>query len=203
MTRIALFGTSADPPTAAHQQILKWLSHRFDDVAVWASDNPFKSHQTPLEHRGAMLKLLIADIYPPRYNIHYHPELSHPRALMTVERAKQHWPDAELTLVIGSDLIGQLPRWYRVEDLLQHVKLLIVPRPGYPVVEGALMRLREMGAEVAIADLTGLPVSSSAYREEGDSEVLTPPVEAYIHRERLYACQDAARKSLLTHLPSG
>lgn len=203
MTRIALFGTSADPPTAAHQQILNWLSQHFDEVAVWASDNPFKSHPAPLEHRGAMLKLLIADIYPPRYNIHYCPELSHPRALITVERAHQQWPNAEFTLVIGSDLIHQLSRWYRVEDLLRQIKLLIVPRPGYPVVEGALMRIRELGAEVAIADLTGLPISSTAYREDGDVEVLTPPVEAYIHRERLYACQDAAPKSLLTHLPSG
>ncbi|MDX2213530.1 MAG: nicotinate-nucleotide adenylyltransferase [Oculatellaceae cyanobacterium bins.114] len=203
MTQIALFGTSADPPTAAHQEILKWLSHHFDEVAVWASDNPFKSHQTALEHRAAMLRLLINDIYPPRYNIHYHPELSSPRALITVERAQHQWADAKFTLVIGSDLVGQLPRWYRIETLLQQVKLLVVPRPGYALVEGALTRLREMGAEVAIADLTGLPISSTAYREAGDTDVLTPPVEAYIHREHLYACQDAAQKSLLTRLFSG
>lgn len=203
MIKIALFGTSADPPTAAHQQILNWLSHHFDEVAVWASDNPFKSHQTALEHRAAMLRLLIEDIYPPRYNIHYHPELSNPRALITVERAKQRWGRAQFTLVIGSDLVEQLPRWYHIEDLLKQVNLLVVPRPGYPLLEGALMRLREMKARVAIADLTGLPVSSSAYREEGDSDMLTPPIEAYIHREKLYACQDAAKKSLLTHLPSG
>ncbi|MBD2460455.1 nicotinate-nucleotide adenylyltransferase [Oscillatoria sp. FACHB-1407] len=203
MPNIALFGTSADPPTAAHQEILKWLSHRFDEVAVWASDNPFKSHQTALEHRAAMLRLLINDIYPPRYNIHYHPELSSPRALITVERARHQWQDAEFTMVIGSDLVEQLPRWYRSETLLQQVKLLVVPRPGYALVEGALTQLREMGAEVAIADLTGLPISSTAYREEGDSDVLTPPVEAYIHREHLYACQDAAQKSLLTRTSSG
>ncbi|NEP57541.1 MAG: nicotinic acid mononucleotide adenylyltransferase, partial [Symploca sp. SIO2G7] len=27
--KIALFGTSADPPTAAHQAILSWLSHHY------------------------------------------------------------------------------------------------------------------------------------------------------------------------------
>ena len=55
MTQIALFGTSADPPTSGHQAILLWLSQRFDKVVVWASDNPFKTHQTLLEHRMAML----------------------------------------------------------------------------------------------------------------------------------------------------
>ncbi|MFN6300225.1 MAG: nicotinic acid mononucleotide adenylyltransferase, partial [Microcystis sp.] len=28
MLKIALFGTSADPPTAGHQAILKWLSEQ-------------------------------------------------------------------------------------------------------------------------------------------------------------------------------
>ncbi|WP_421657438.1 adenylyltransferase/cytidyltransferase family protein [Leptothermofonsia sp. ETS-13] len=66
MLNIALFGTSADPPTAGHRAILVWLSQRYDCVAVWASDNPFKTHQTPLEHRMAMLQLLINDINPPK-----------------------------------------------------------------------------------------------------------------------------------------
>ncbi|HHP7245137.1 MAG TPA: nicotinate-nucleotide adenylyltransferase [Elainellaceae cyanobacterium] len=198
MTQIALFGTSADPPTAAHQQILNWLSYHFDEVAVWASDNPFKSHQTPLEHRAAMLQLLISDIYPPRKNIRLRQELSSPRALTTVQKAREHWSDAELTLTIGSDLIDQLPRWYRVKELFKHVKLLVIPRPGYSIDESDLGRLRHIGANVAIADITGLPVSSTAYREEGDPETLTPPIEAYIHREQLYECQDESRKSLPT-----
>jgi cytidyltransferase-related domain len=66
MTKIALFGTSADPPTSGHQAILFWLSQRFDKVVVWASDNPFKNHQTLLEHRMAMLSLLIEEINAPK-----------------------------------------------------------------------------------------------------------------------------------------
>lgn len=198
MTHIALFGTSADPPTAAHQQILVWLSHRFDQVAVWASDNPFKSHQTALVHRMAMLRLMVEDIDPPRDNIHLHPELSSPRALVTVEHARKRWRHAKFTLVIGSDLVAQLPRWYRVETLLHQVNLLVVPRPGYALVDADLETLRQLGGKVAIADLTGLPISSSSYRQEKDPDVLTPPIEAYIHREQLYVCQDATQRSLLT-----
>ncbi|WP_416676396.1 nicotinate-nucleotide adenylyltransferase [Egbenema bharatensis] len=198
MLHIALFGTSADPPTAGHQAILKWLADHYDQVAVWASDNPFKTHQTPLDHRAAMLQLLIDDIYPPRHNIHLHLELSNPRALITVEQARQQWKDAEFTLVIGSDLVHQLPRWYRVEELLRQVKLLVVPRSGYGMTEADIRSLRQMGATVSIADLTVPGVSSTSYREECDPEIVTPPIEAYIHREQLYECQDAP-KNLLTH----
>lgn len=197
MTQIALFGTSADPPTAGHQAILAWLSDHYDQVAVWASDNPFKSHQTALQHRAAMLQLLIDDIYPPRKNIHLYPELSSPRALVTVEQAKQRWTEATFTLVVGADLVTQLPRWYRVKELLQQVKLLVVPRSGYTITEADLAPLRPLGATVSIAHLQVPGVSSTAYRDAGDPDVVTPPIEAYIHREQLYVCRDDLPKNLL------
>jgi nicotinate-nucleotide adenylyltransferase len=186
MQKIALFGTSADPPTAGHQQILSWLSRHFDRVVVWASDNPFKSHQTPLQHRSAMLRLLIADLSL-RRNVEFHPELSSPRTIVTIRLAQQQWQDATLTLVVGSDLVRQLPRWYCATEILQIVELLVVPRPGYAISEADLEQLRQLGATVSIADLTGLPVSSTSYREAHDPNLLTPPVKAYIHREQLYA----------------
>ncbi|KAM3096874.1 nicotinate-nucleotide adenylyltransferase [Phormidesmis sp. 146-12] len=214
MQQIALFGTSADPPTTGHLTILRWLSHRFDEVAVWASDNPFKSHQTALEHRTAMLRLLIHELdlprlhqldLPrlheldlPRQNVQVYPELSSPRSLITVERAQQHWNGAEFTLVIGADLVSQLPQWFRVEDLLKQVKLLVVPRPGYSLVSQDLNRLRQMGADVTIADLSAPDVSSTAYREQGETESVTPPIQDYIDREQLYGCH-ARREKLPIH----
>jgi nicotinate-nucleotide adenylyltransferase len=193
MVNIALFGTSADPPTSAHQAILNWLSHHYDLVAVWASDNPFKSHQTPLEHRSKMLRLLIEGISPPRGNISLYQHLSSPRTLETVEQARQHWGlHVDLTLVIGSDLVTQMPRWYQIDNLLKQLQLLVVSRPGYAIDEAGLEELRTLGAEIAIADLEAPAVSSTAYRENGDTAVITPPVEDYIHQENLYACQDAA-----------
>ncbi|HAA28781.1 MAG TPA: nicotinic acid mononucleotide adenylyltransferase [Cyanobacteria bacterium UBA8553] len=191
MVNIALFGTSADPPTSAHQAILNWLSHHYDHVAVWASDNPFKSHQTTLEHRSKMLRLLIEEIA--RRNIGLYPSLSSPRTLETVEQARKYWGmQVDLTLVIGSDLISQMPRWYQIEKLLSQVQLLVVPRLGYEVDEAGLEELRKLGAHIAIADLKAPAVSSTAYRENGDTQAITPPVEDYINQEQLYACQDAA-----------
>ncbi|WP_377476850.1 MAG: nicotinate-nucleotide adenylyltransferase [Microcoleus anatoxicus] len=199
MKRIALFGTSADPPTAGHKTILNWLAQHFDWVAVWASDNPFKSHQTSLEHRSAMLLLMIQEINSPRHNLCLYPELSSPRTLETVARAKSMWGNVELTLVIGSDLVEQLPRWYQVEDLLKQVQLLVVPRPNYPPQELDLWQLRRRGADVAIASLNAPNVSSTSYRETGDTEALTPTIEDYINRENLYAWHEAQKRAKVAH----
>ncbi|PSB00376.1 nicotinate-nucleotide adenylyltransferase [Merismopedia glauca] len=190
MNKIALFGTSADPPTAAHQTIISWLGDNYDRVLVWASDNPFKCHQTSLKQREAMLRLLIEDIDPPKSNIGVYPELSHTRTWNTIEQVQETWAEAELTLVVGSDLILQLPRWYLAAKLLKEVNLLIVPRPGNPIREDALAKLKEMGARVAIAPSFTPDVSSTAYRKFQDTEALTTTVKDYIDREQLYICHN-------------
>jgi nicotinate-nucleotide adenylyltransferase len=188
MTKIALFGTSADPPTAAHQTILKWLSEHYDCVAVWASDNPFKGKQTSLAHRLEMLRLLIEEINPPCSNISLQEELIYLRSLISVQKAKEMWGnEAEYTLVIGSDLIQQIQRWYRVEDLLKQVQILIIPRPGYPIKEEDLDTLSSLGGKWSIADINAPSISSTNYREQQDKNAITPTVKDYIHREQLYS----------------
>ena len=199
--RVALFGTSADPPTSGHQRILSWLGDHYDWVAIWAADNPFKSHQTSLNHRGTMLRLLIEEMRPPRHNIGFYPELSSRRTLETVEKARKLWSTqkVDFTLVVGADLVNQLPRWYKAQELLQQVQLLVVPRPGYKLEDEDLQQLQDLGAKVEVADLTGLDVSSTAYRDFGDTHAITPPIQAYIHQEHLYKCQDISQKSLPIH----
>lgn len=189
MTTIALFGTSADPPTEGHRLILTWLAQQFDRVAVWVADNPFKSHHATLAERTTMLRLLIESSPVLRSRVVLDPQLSHSRTLFTVQRARERWPEAEFSLVIGSDLLTQLPTWYRAAELLSQVKVLVIPRPGYAITSDGLERLRQMGTEVTIADWQGLPVSSSRYRQEQDMGVLPPPVQAYIHQQQLYRCQ--------------
>ncbi|MBD2776816.1 nicotinate-nucleotide adenylyltransferase [Iningainema tapete] len=188
--RVALFGTSADPPTAGHLAIVGWLSERYDWVAVWAADNPLKSHQALLEHRVAMLRLLMGDVdLVGRGNVGLDQELSAMRTLETVGKARDRWgKDADFTLVVGSDLLAQLPRWYKVEDLLLSVQLLVMPRPGYGIDELSLEQVRRLGGKVAIANFIGPDVSSTAYREHHDLQALTPPVVDYIEREHLYKC---------------
>ena len=188
---IALFGTSADPPSIGHQQILQWLDHHYDRTIVWVSDNPFKTHQASLCDRIAMMELTIAAIQPPAQTIGLHPEISSPRTINTVEQAKQILPHANFTLVIGGDLVPQLPTWYRAQDLLNQVNLLVVPRQGVTILGDDIDRLINMGTEVAIApDSTSIPnVSSSDYRNNGNSSVIIPTVAAYIQRESLYAWQ--------------
>ena len=186
MKKIALFGTSADPPTVGHQTILHWLSQHYDRVIVWASDNPFKQHQTPLGDRTKMLNLAITDINFPCNNISLQPELSDRHTLITVNKAKNQWGEAEFSLVVGSDILPQITSWYCIEKLLTQVKVLIVPRLGYDMKETDLASLTQVGGEFAIATLNAPKVSSTTYRLQKDPSLVTPSVKEYIFQKNLY-----------------
>ena len=187
MEKIALFGTSADPPTVGHQTILHWLSYHYDRVVVWASDNPFKKHQTPLIYRTEMLGIAIADVNLTHNNINLHPELSDRYTLITVNKAKAKWDkNVEFTLVIGSDILSQITSWYRSEELLAQVKLLVVPRLGYGIRDEDLTALKEVGGRYAIASLNAPKVSSSTYRLSKDKSLVIPAVNNYIRQKNLY-----------------
>jgi len=193
--RIALFGMSADPPHRGHYEILRWLADHFDHVAVWASDNPFKDHQCPLRDRAIMLELMIRDIPTPEGKIALHEDLSHRRSLTSVRYAREIWPNAELTLVVGSDLVEQLPRWYKAQELFQQVKILVVPRPGYELSDAALQAVRDQGGDIDVANIAKtFDISSTYFRRTEDPDALSKSVRDYIDQNNLYPCAESSRE---------
>lgn len=56
----------------------------------------------------------------------------------TLERLREAHPAHTFYLIIGSDNWLLFPRWYESERILQENRLLIYPRPGYPVEEASL-----------------------------------------------------------------
>jgi nicotinate-nucleotide adenylyltransferase len=193
--QVALFGTSADPPTIAHQEIISWLGSQFNRVAVWAADNPFKTHGASLAQRSQMLELLIGEIDPSISDrACVYPELSSRRTFETLINAKKTWENADFVLVVGADLIEQLPQWYRAADLLAQVKLLIVPRIGNEIELSSLERLEELGAQLAIAPLSTPAISSTVIRTNRSHhhsddlliQGVTPAIARYIQQQQLY-----------------
>ena len=188
---IALFGTSADPPTVGHLAILSWLGHHYDRVLVWAADNPFKSDQTALVHRQQMLKKLLTLMLPPLTNVFWMPELSSPRSLRSVQMVKSLWPDADLVLVIGSDILSSLGNWYAIDQLIQLVRFVLIPRPGAPIEPSQLEAFRMRGGRIEIADLCGLEVSSSDFRLHHRKDVVPDVVLDYLQTHKLYQAEES------------
>jgi nicotinate-nucleotide adenylyltransferase len=181
---VALFGTSADPPTRGHQALLEGLLQLYPRVATWASDNPLKQHGAPLEQRAALLGQLVAAIDNPRLS--HRQELSSPWAITTLERAAACWPGRELVFVVGSDLAPQIPSWKQAPAVLERCLLAIAPRAGWPLQAGSVEALEALGGRVISLNLEVPATASSAVRQNPDPSQIPAALVPLLLEHNLY-----------------
>ncbi len=181
---VALFGTSADPPSLGHRALLEGLTHHYPLVATYASDNPFKHHGAPLAVRSALLEALVRGLANPRLILD--PALSSPRAIESLRAAQRRWPGAQLVFVLGSDLVDQLPHWYDASGILATCRLAVVPRQGWPLGPEQLQPLLELGANLEVLPLEIPAAASSQIREQPDPALIPDELWPVLRNHNLY-----------------
>ena len=185
---IALFGTSADPPTLGHEALLSELAKFFPKVITWASDNPDKKHQIPLLKRTQLLRVLVKKISHPKLELVQ--ELSSPRTIHTLKKAFQKWPEASFSFVIGSDLAIQVPKWLNAKSILKKATIAIAMRDGWPISDNQLEEIKNLGGEIELLPFN-IPESSSSKFRERPQEVLVPQeLLPLLLEENLYGLAD-------------
>ncbi|WP_413389135.1 nicotinate-nucleotide adenylyltransferase [Prochlorococcus marinus] len=185
---IALFGTSADPPTLGHEALLSELTKIFPKVITWASDNPDKKHQIPLVKRTQLLRILVKKISHPKLELVQ--ELSSPRTIHTLKKAFQKWPEASFSFVIGSDLAIQVPKWLNAKSILKKATIAIAMRDGWPISDNQLKEIKNLGGKIELLPFN-IPESSSSKFRERPQEVLVPQeLLPLLLEENLYGLAD-------------
>ena len=103
-SQLALFGTSADPPTVGHRAVLAGLMQLFPRVCTWASDNPFKQHGAPLDVRAALLGAVVTSLTEQAGSdpLQLRQDFSSRRAIDSIEAARHCFPDDDLVFVVGT-----------------------------------------------------------------------------------------------------
>ena len=111
----------------------------------------------------------------------------------TVRELKAAQPDAELYLLIGTDMLATFDEWFSFREILENVTLLATAREDQELetVRREAERLtRDFGARVIVIETPPLPLSSTQIRrllrERHGSEYLAPKVYARIVQKRLY-----------------
>ena len=185
---IALFGTSADPPTLGHEALLSELTKIFPKVITWASDNPDKKHQIPLLKRTQLLRILVKKISHPKLELVQ--ELSSPRTIHTLKKAFQLWPESSFSFVIGSDLALQVPKWLNAKSILSKVRIAIAMRAGWPISEIQLEEIKNLGGEIEILPFKIPESSSSEFRERPQKVLVPQEIVPLLLEENLYGLAD-------------
>jgi len=188
MNSIALFGTSADPPTLGHKALLSELTKIFPRVITWASDNPDKKHQIPLLKRTQLLRILVKKISHPKLELVQ--ELSSPRTIHTLKKAFQLWPESSFSFVIGSDLAVQIPKWLNAKSILNKATIAIAMRDGWPISDQQLEEIKKLGGEIDLLPFQIPESSSSKFRKRPQEGLVPQELVPLLIEENLYGLAD-------------
>ena len=181
---IALFGTSADPPTIGHKKILEELSKSYAFTISYVSNNPNKRHKEDISIRSHLLKTLIEDLDNPK--ILFNQSVSSQWAVESIKKCKEIYEYKNLDFVIGSDLIKDIFHWKNFDSLLKQVSFFIILRDGYPVESNTLKMLETYKVKFKISTIKIPNISSSKLRSNFNYSNLPTSLIDIVKKNNLY-----------------
>ena len=181
---IALFGTSADPPTIGHKKILEELSKIYSFTISYVSNNPKKKHIEDISIRSHLLKTLIDDLDNPK--ILFNQKISSQWAVESIKKCKEIYKFNNLDFVIGSDLIKDIFYWKNFDKIILEVSFFIILREGYPVESNTLKMLETYRVKFKISTIKTPNISSSKFRLNFNCSNLPSSLIDIVKRNNLY-----------------
>jgi len=135
--RIAIFGGAFDPPHNGHIAVISKLLNcgLFGKILVVPSgDRPDKSNRTPSAERVQMTKLALSDSFPEQSNVELVTDQAFGKidygTIDLIRELSTQYPNDELSIVIGNELIKDLPLWKEAEHLSTSANFVVLTRPG-------------------------------------------------------------------------
>ena len=181
---IALFGTSADPPTIGHKKILEELSRIYAFTISHVSNNPKKKHIEDISIRSHLLNTLIEDLDNPK--ILFNQSVSSQWAVESIKKCKEIYKFNDLDFVIGSDLIKDIFYWKNFDKIILEVSFFIILREGYPVESNTLKMLETYRVKFKIATIKTPNISSSKFRLNFNCSNLPSSLIDIVKKNNLY-----------------
>lgn len=178
---------SFNPVHGGHLAVAQYVVARGLADEVWlvvSPQNPFKTaaELAPFGDRVEMVRLALAELGDARLKVcDIEGSLPQPSyTVNTIRHLRGLYPDVQFTILAGSDIADQLPRWREAEALQEMVRFLIYPRNhGTASPEMA-------GAPMFGIDSTSIRRAVAA-GDEVEAGVLPEPVREYIRDKNLYA----------------
>ena len=172
--RIALYGGSFNPPHLGHREAAMTVYKELQpDIFLIIPDNipPHKDMEEGSPDAWQRLELCrlafrdvpgaeVTDLELRREGKSYTAE--------TVSALRQRYPEDELLLVMGTDMLLSFEEWYRFEYLLQSCTLAVLAREeleGEALREHAAYLTERYGAQIQILNHEPLPMQSRDIRQ--------------------------------------
>ncbi len=174
--RIGIFGGTFNPPHLGHRYLAEEIRMRarLDKIIIIPACTP--PHKVSREladgvHRMKMCELLFSDSFYEISDIEIKRQ-GKSYTVDTVAQLKKLYPDDELFLIIGADMLMSFDKWYRYEDILSDVRLCVTVRDDEVRTADLcdfaknVLKLDGEKEEIIIADVEPLVCSSTDVRKQ-------------------------------------
>ena len=100
----------------------------------------------------------------------------------TMKELRELHPDTDYYFIIGGDMVEYLPKWHKVDELMQLVQFVGVRRPGYPEVSDYPL----MWVDVPLMDLSSTMIRQKVAQGCSIRYYVPEAVRNYIEEKGLY-----------------
>ncbi|WP_224241519.1 nicotinate (nicotinamide) nucleotide adenylyltransferase [Hyalangium gracile] len=182
--RVALLGGSFNPPHVGHLLAAQYVHATQDVDAVWlmpAYQHPFGKALAPFEHRVRMCEVLCQEVSGWLRTSRVEEEVAQRGGsgytVETLTYLRERHPEVSFSLIIGSDILKDLPNWKSFDRIEQMVRVLVLYRAGYPA-PGTL--------GPPLAEVSSTQIREMLSRGQRPAELVPSRVLDYAHQAGLY-----------------
>lgn len=104
----------------------------------------------------------------------------------TIKELTEKNPDVDYYFIIGGDMVAYLPKWYKIDELMQLVQFVGVRRPGYPVTSTYPL----IWVDVPSMDLSSTMIRKKVAQGCSVRYYVPEAVREYIMEKGLYLDED-------------
>ncbi len=166
-----IFGGTFNPVHIGHLILAQEVKEKMNlekIIFVPSGNPPHKKADVTKEDRLKMLSLAIednSDFVIEDYEIK---KTSKSYSLETIEHLEEKYNCKDMYFIIGEDSFMEIEDWYKYEELISKVKLIVVNRKTEysDTIEEKIKRYAKKGIEVKFVKIPNLEISSSYIREE-------------------------------------
>ncbi len=209
--RIGIFGGTFNPPHYGHLRLAEEMKKAasLDKILIIPTSTPPHKISSDLaceEDRLGMCRLMfckeyfeVSDIEIRRKGKSY--------SIDTVTELQRLYPDDELYLIIGSDMLLSFHKWFRFEEILKNVTLCVATRESdisYDKLQSYAEDMLGLTADrFIVSPITAFVCSSTEVRNkiragENTDSLLPREIRDYIMENNLYKDKYADIKKLLS-----
>jgi nicotinate-nucleotide adenylyltransferase len=173
MKKIGILGGTFDPPHFGHLIMANEVASQLNLDSVWFLPNQVPPHKVKTSSTTTVERLQMlekATENNPLFRIE------------TMAILKKEYPEHEFYFIIGADMIEYLPKWYKINELVQLVHFVGVKRPGFstesifPIIY----------VDAPLIDISSKMIRNRITNKETIRYLLPESVRIYIKENHLY-----------------